>query len=142
MGRVSYIHVFGPRQLCVRVYGKYSLTWPISTRVLIVHSKGVKMNSNKINSYNEYVIIYYFMILRLISFSIDEIESRSGQNRGPIDFYSYILYPTVLTFAPFISFKKFLPCVIIEFVATFLIGAVIRMFVDRTRSISKEPGRT
>lgn len=76
------------------------------------------MNVRGINTYNDFVIILYFMILRFISFCMDKIDAtlahRLDLNSSSYtlsNLIAYTFYPTGLTFSPFISFKNFKPSV-------------------------------
>ena len=72
------------------------------------------------------IIIYYFLILRILSFTLDKVDHfakmdaeiqrmpKMAKQKAPtndmytyVDFLNYSLFPTFATPAPFISFKKF-----------------------------------
>ena len=89
-----------------------------SFKFSFLHFKKTKLNSNRPNSYQEFVIIYKLMILRLVSFSMDKIDSlrlsvdlSTPANYSLLNFLAYIFFPTFLTITPFVSFKKFILCV-------------------------------
>lgn len=78
------------------------------------------MSTHTINSYldgflndiNEYIVVFFFMLLRTISFCMDKItvqnETKSSTNTFKfIDYLMYIYYPTFLFPGLFISYKNF-----------------------------------
>ena len=62
---------------------------------------------------NDYVIMVYFMFLRILSFCLDKINSQAKCKLPKydfIDFISYIYYPTFVLTSPFISSQNFELC--------------------------------
>lgn len=70
---------------------------------------------------NEFITIFYFMILRLVSFSLEKVDDLkvSQKNFGDNEkstynfrnFIFYIYYPTFNFVSPFVPFKNFISCV-------------------------------
>ena len=82
--------------------------------MFLIYLKQKKQNQNSVNDYNvlvNFVIVYYFLILRLLSFTLDKIDSPIDPTYSLTNLLNYTLYPSFADVSAFVPFKNFIQCV-------------------------------
>ena len=80
--------------------------------MFLIYLKQNKQNS--VNDYNvlvNFVIVYYFLILRLLSFTLEKVDSPTDPIYSLTNLLNYALYPSFADVSAFVPFKNFIQCV-------------------------------
>lgn len=82
---------------------------------MLLFKKKEKIKVIENNALNDLVIVYYFMILRILSFTLEKIDNLSNPSitfkYDLVNFLNYLMYPSFATVASFVPFKNFALCV-------------------------------